>query len=50
MKTQKNVSSKTYVAITIDAKASRRLRQAVKSIAESADALVFGDVAPPQHR
>jgi hypothetical protein len=50
MKSQKNVSSKTYVAVTIDAKASRRLRQAAKSTVESADALIWVDSAPPQLR
>jgi len=51
MKTQRNVSSKKYVAVTIDAKASRRLREAVESVSESANALAYViDEAPPQHR
>jgi hypothetical protein len=51
MKAQKKLSSKTYVAVTIDAKASRRLRQAVEAISESASAMVLAvDAAPPRHR
>ncbi len=51
MKKRSNVPSKTYVAVTIDAKASRRLRQAVEFVSESANALAMAvDAAPPQRR
>jgi hypothetical protein len=45
------MSSRTYVSVTIDAKALRRLREAVQSVADAANALAFTiDAARPQHR
>ncbi len=48
MKTRKR---RTYVTITIDARASRRLRKAMESVSESANALVMAvDAEPPKSR
>lgn len=51
MKTRKKEPSRTYVAITIDARASRRLRKAMETVSESASALVMAvDAEPRQNR
>ena len=51
MKTRKRESSKTYVAVTMDTRASQRLRKAIESVSECANALVAAvDAEPRQSR
>lgn len=51
MKTRKKEPSRTYVAVTIDARASRTLRKAIESVSECANALLMAvDAEPPRSR